>query len=244
MFKEIDKKKSILDKKRPLTQKQLNILKGVFDVELTYNSNAIEGNTLTISETKVVLEDGITVGKGKSLREHLEVINHKEAIDYIRDIVSNNIDISEIVIKDLHHIILKSINNEEAGIYRTSNVLISGSQHRPPEHFLVKDKMQELIEWYDANKNIMHPIELASQFHFRFVHIHPFIDGNGRSARLLMNLILLRSGYPMAIIRMKNRLEYMESLEKASTTGNLIDFFNIVIKEVDKSLETYLYLLN
>ena len=243
MFQSIDDKKAVLDSKRPLSKEALDNLRRYFDVELTYNSNAIEGNTLTITETKVILEDGITIGKGKSLREHLEVINHKEAIDYVDDIVSRNIDISESVIKDIHHIILKSINNENAGKYRNTNVLISGSAHRPVEHFLVEEKMRELVQWYDANKNKMHPIELAAEFHFRFVYIHPFIDGNGRTARLLMNLIFMRNGYPIAVIKNDARDEYMKALEPASTSGNLNDFVDIVVIAVDKSLDTYLYIV-
>ena len=180
MFDKITKKKAILDSKRPFDREMLNNLKKYFDVELTYNSNAIEGNTLTITETKVILEDGLTIGKGKSLREHLEVINHKEAIDYIEDIVNKNFDISERVIKNLHYIILKSIDNKNAGEYRSSNVLISGSAHKPVEHFLVSERMTELVEWYKENKDKLNPIELAAEFHFRFVYIHPFIDGNGR----------------------------------------------------------------
>ncbi|WP_241428157.1 Fic family protein [Clostridium sp. DJ247] len=175
MFKDIDNKKKLLDSKRPLNKTAVENLKKYFDVELTYNSNAIEGNALTISETKVILEDGLTIGKGKSLKEHLEVINHKEAIDYVDDIVNKDIDISERVIKDLHYIILKSIDNKNAGEYRQNNVLISGSQHKPAEHFLVREKMLELIEWYNKNKNRLHPIELAAEFHFRYVYIHPFI---------------------------------------------------------------------
>ena len=243
MFQCIDDKKAVLDSKRPSSKEALDNLKRYFDVELTYNSNAIEGNTLTITETKVILEDGITIGKGKSLREHLEVINHKEAIDYVDDIVSRNIDISESVIKDIHHIILKSINNENAGKYRNTNVLISGSAHRPVENFLVAEKMGELIKWYDANKNNMHPLELAAEFHFRFVYIHPFIDGNGRTARLLMNLILMRNGYPIAVIKNDDRDEYMKAVETASTSGNLNDFVDIVVNAVDKSLDTYLYIV-
>ncbi|NFH92016.1 Fic family protein [Clostridium botulinum] len=242
MFTNVDNKKSILDSKRPLNKEALDNLKKYFDVELTYNSNAIEGNTLTVTETKVILEDGITIGKGKTLREHLEVINHKEAIDYIDDIVSKDIDISERVIKDLHYIILKSINNKNAGKYRDTNVLISGSRHRPVEHILVAEKMQELIKWYKENKEKLHPIELAAEFHFRYVYIHPFIDGNGRSARLLMNLILMRNGYPISVIKNEDRDEYMKALEKASTTGDAKDFINIVANAVDKSLDTYLYI--
>ena len=156
---------------------------------------------LTITETKVILEDGLTIGGGKSLREHLEVLNHKEAIDYVQDVVSKEFDLSERVIRDLHHIILKSIDNPNAGVYRKAN----GSMHRPPEYFLVEDKMRELLDWYHENKQTMHPVKLAALFHFKYVYIHPNfpskgrlfceqnarepIDGNGRSARLLMNLI-------------------------------------------------------
>jgi Fic family protein len=243
MFKEIDTKKDLLDSKRPLSRVAAENLKRYFDVELTYNSNAIEGNTLTITETKVILEDGLTIGRGKSLREHLEVINHKEAIDYIDDIVSKDIDISERVIKDLHYIILKSIDNRNAGEYRQSNVLISGSKHKPVEYFLVREKMAELIEWYATNKDKKHPIELAAEFHFRYVYIHPFIDGNGRTARLLMNLILMRKGYPITVIRTEDRDEYMKALETASVEGNLEEFIRIVAEAVDRSLDTYLYLV-
>ncbi|MDS0526913.1 Fic family protein [Clostridium sp. SHJSY1] len=243
MFLEIDRKKKLLDSKRPLDKEALNNLKKYFDVELTYNSNAIEGNTLTITETKVILEDGLTIGKGKSLREHLEVINHKEAIDYIEDIVIKNLNISEGVIKNLHYIILKSIDNKNAGEYRQSNVLISGSKHRPVEHYLVKEKMTELLEWYSGNKDKIHPIELATEFHFRYVYIHPFIDGNGRTARLLMNLILMRNGYPITIIRNEDRDEYMKALESASIENNLEDFLKIVSNALDRSLDTYLYIV-
>ncbi|WP_027625274.1 Fic family protein [Clostridium lundense] len=242
MFNEIDNKKTLLDNKRPFNKVAIDNLKKYFDVELTYNSNAIEGNTLTITETKVILEEGLTIGRGKSLREHLEVINHKEAIDYIEDIVNKNIDISERVVRDLHHIILKSIDNKNAGEYRKVNVLISGSQHRPVEHFLVQEKMNELVNWYKDNKDKLHPIELAAKFHFKYVYIHPFIDGNGRTARLLMNLILMRSGYPITVIRTEERDEYMKTLEKASVDGNIDDFVKVVANAVNRSLDTYLYI--
>ncbi|MCU7209644.1 Fic family protein [Turicibacter sp. 1E2] len=239
----LGEKKQLLDSKRPLSREVLMNLKKYFDVEFTYNSNAIEGNTLTITETKVILEDGLTIGGGKSLREHLEVLNHKEAIDYVQDVVSKEFDLSERVIRDLHHIILKSIDNSNAGVYRKANVLISGSMHRPPEYFLVEDKMKELLDWYHENKETMHPVKLAALFHFKYVYIHPFLDGNGRSARLLMNLILLRNGYPLTIIRNSDRVDYMSALEKASTTGNTDDFVEFIAKAVDRSFDTYLYLI-
>ena len=242
MFEIIDSKKESLDVKRPLSRIAVENLKKYFDVELTYNSNAIEGNTLTITETKVILEDGLTIGKGKSLKEHLEVINHKEAIDYVEDIVSEDTDVSERVIKDLHYLILKSIDNKYAGEYRQNNVIISGSKHIPVEHFLVKEKMTELIEWYNCSKNKKHPIELAAEFHFRYVYIHPFTDGNGRTARLLMNLILMRNGYPITVIRTENREEYMKALELASLEGKLEGFIKIISGAVDRSLDTYLYI--
>ncbi|MDB8550934.1 Fic family protein [Turicibacter sanguinis] len=243
MFTLLEEKKKLLDSKRPLSREVLTNLKKYFDVEFTYNSNAIEGNTLTITETKVILEDGLTIGGGKSLREHLEVLNHKEAIDYIQDVVSKEFDLSERVIRDLHHIILKSIDHSNAGVYRKANVLISGSMHQPPEYFLVEDKMRELLDWYYKNKETMHPVKLAALFHFKYVYIYPFIDGNGRSARLLMNLILLRNGYPLTVIRNTDRVDYMSALEKVSTTGNTDDFVEFVAQAVDRSLDTYLYLI-
>lgn len=243
MFQGVDSKKSILDSKRPLSQHILKNLKQYFDVELTYNSNAIEGNTLTITETKVILEEGLTIGRGKSLTEHLEVINHQEAINYIEDIVNKNIDISERVIKDLHAIILKSIDNQNAGVYRKNNVLISGSKHRPVEYMFVEEKMHELIQWYDKMKHQLHPVELAALFHFKYVYIHPFIDGNGRTARLLINLILLRNGYPIAVIKNEDRSEYMKALENASVHGDTKAFIEIIIQAVESSLDTYLYMI-
>lgn len=243
MFEKVDEKKKLLVSKRPFSKIATDNLKKYYDVELTYNSNAIEGNTLTITETKVVLEDGITIGKGKTLKEHLEVINHKEAIDYVEEIVTKNIDISETVIKNLHYIILKSINNENAGKYRNVNVLISGSKHRPPEHFLVEEQMRELICWYNGNKEKLHPIELAAIFHHKFTYIHPFIDGNGRSARLLTNLILMRSGYPICVIKIEDRDEYMSALEKASVNNEYTDFIKIIENAVEVSLDMYLYIL-
>lgn len=162
-------------------------------------------------------------------------------MEYIEDIVDKNIDITESVIKNLHYIILKTINNENAGRYRNVNVLISGSKHRPPEHFLVPQKMQGLIKWYDENKSKLYPIKLAAEFHHKFTLIHPFIDENDRCGRLLMNLILMRCGYPITVIRMEDRNEYMSALEKASVENNLEDFMGIVAAAVNRSLDTYLY---
>lgn len=243
MFKNIGLKKAKLDKIN-LSKDVLKNLKAYFDIEWTYNSNAIEGNTLTLTETKMVIEEGITVGKGKKLSDHLEVINHKEAIDYVEDLVKRKITISEGAIKYINYILLKNIDSNNAGIYRNANVLISGSRHKPPINIIVPEMMKELIEWYKENKEKLHPVELAAIFHYKLTYIHPFTDGNGRTGRLMMNLILMQYGYPPAIIRIEDRTEYMECLEKASVENSLESFIKLIASEVEKSLDTYLYLAN
>ena len=237
MFKEIDSKKALLNAKRPLPEYTLKSIRENLLLEWTYNSNAIEGNTLTLLETKVVLE-GITVG-GKTLREHLEVINHREAIFYVEDIVKKNESLTEWQIKGIHNLVLKGINDNYAGSYRDQQVIISGAKHIPPEPFLVKDKMEELIKWYDNGKEL-HPVERAAMLHIIFVGIHPFIDGNGRTSRLLLNLELMKNGYPPIIIRAENRLKYYIALDKAHTTNSNVDFTQLVVDELDKTFDLYL----
>ncbi|ACB86122.1 Fic family protein [Natranaerobius thermophilus] len=242
MFKELEEKKQKLDEKRPLSKEQVKQLKQYFDVEFTYNSNAIEGNTLSLRETKVILEDGITVGKGKSMREHLEVINHKEAIDYIENLIKEKADISEKIIKEVHYLVLKGIDDDNAGKYRTTNVLISGSDHKPPEHYLVPEKMEKLVSWYKNKQNKLHTIELATYFHHHLTSIHPFVDGNGRLARLLMNFILVQDGYPLTVIKAEDRESYMEALELASTKMDYSKLLEMMEKAVNDSFETYFYI--
>lgn len=240
-FEKIDFLKKELDDLRPLPSAAVRNLEEVYRVEWTYNSNAIEGNTLTLLETKLVLEEGLTIG-GKKLREHFEVINHSEAISYVQDVVSRNIELSEYVIKSIHHLVLKNIEDENAGRYRMINVKISGSQHTPPHFTVVPEKMEKLVQWYHEQKDQLHPIELAAQFHFQFVYIHPFSDGNGRTARLLMNLILMNDGFPPAIVKAANdaRLKYYESLEEASIRDNLKPFIQLIAGCVEDSLQKYI----
>ena len=206
------------------------------------NSNAIEGNTLTLLETKVVLE-GITVG-GKSLREHLEVVNHKEAILYLEDIIRNKEPFSEWQIKNIYHLVLKGINDKYAGNYRDQQVMISGAQHLPPAPFLLKEKMNEFIEWYSTKAQELHPVERTAMVHIIFVGIHPFVDGNGRTSRLLLNLELMNNGYPPIVIKNANRLEYYSALDKAHTTGENFDFVSLVVKETNDMLDRYISLCN
>jgi Fic family protein len=212
MFGQIDQKKARLDANRPLPKYTLRSLREKLLLEWTYNSNAIEGNTLTLNETKVVLE-GITVG-GKMIREHLEVINHRDAITYGEKIVQNKEPLSEWQIKNLHRLLLKGINDEYAGVYRDQQVFISGAKHTAPAPFLIKEQMEQLMNWYELESKQLHPVTRGAMLHAIFVGIHPFIDGNGRTSRLLLNLELLKEGFPPIVIKVENRLDYYEALVK------------------------------
>lgn len=213
------------------------------EIEYTYDSNRIEGNTLTLNETELVVNKGITIA-GKGMREHLEAINHKEAIDFVKDIARNNVPVTESVLKDIHAIVLHSIDKENAGRYRSVPVIISGSRHIPPQPYLLGPMMEELFRWYEQHKDTMHPVVLAANMHEKFVSIHPFIDGNGRTARLVMNLILIQHGYPIANIKGDNdtRLRYYQALEQASSGDNTA-FVEFVEDVVTESLEHYLSIL-
>lgn len=205
---EVDRLKSQLDALRPLPSELLENLREVYNIRLTYHSNAIEGNTLTQSETQIVVEKGITIG-GKSLREHLEAINHVEAIDFIRDLSKSNEPITEWEIRQIHSLVCKG--DRQAGAYRTINVMASGTDYRYPDALRIPELMQEFGAWLSLEKSL-HPIEMAAEVHYRFVSIHPFSDGNGRTARLLMNLVLLRAGYPIAVIKTEDRAAYIEAI--------------------------------
>ena len=243
LLNQIHQKKEQLNKLRPLSDAQVKNLKNVYDLQLTYNSNAIEGSTLTYSETKLILNEGITIG-GKSMNEHLEAINHKEAISFIEEIA--NINTKEITltdIKNIHHLVLKGIDNKNAGAYRTQNVGVvksDGEIHSFAEPLKIEEEMNEFIEWLDS-QTIEEPILLAALVHLKFVSIHPFIDGNGRTARLLMNLVLLQNGYPQAIIKVSNRAEYIQAIEKyqQSSDNDYSDFYRVVLQSVNDSLDLY-----
>lgn len=240
-FDELDNKKAILDRKRPLPKETLKSLEENFKLEWTYNSNAIEGNTLTLKETKVVLE-GITIG-GKTMREHLEAINHKEAIEFLEELINDNREFSEMDIKNIHALVLKGIDDENAGRYRTENVIISGATHIPPESVIVPELMEKLIYRYDEWKEKYHPIVVAALLHAEFVKIHPFIDGNGRTARLLMNFETMKNGYPPIIIKTEQRHSYYDALDKGAITGDYTDFVKMVAKQAEGMLDLYLKLI-
>ena len=236
-FKEVDEKLSKLNSKRPLSKEATESLQNAINLEWTYNSNGIEGNTLTLKETKVVLE-GITIG-GKSVKEHLEAINHENAIEYLDGLTKDKSEISEWNIKGLHQLILKGIDDDNAGRYRNHNVIISGAKHRPPEYIKVPELMEKLMMNYDEWDKY-HPIIRAALLHGELVKIHPFIDGNGRTSRLIMNMDLMISGYVPVIIKKDNRLKYYEALDKAHTTGDYTDFVKIITKAENEMLDRYL----
>ncbi len=240
-FKGVDEKLAILNSKRPLSKATLKSLEENNILNWTYNSNAIEGNTLTLRETKVVLE-GITIG-GKSLKEHLEVINHKDAILFLEELVKKDENISEWNIKNIHSLILKEIDNENAGKYRLENVKISGASKVPPDYLKVPEEMEKLIDRYENWKQY-HPLVKAALLHGEFVFIHPFVDGNGRTARLLMNFEAMKSGYLPIIIKADVRAKYYDALDMAMLKGDYTDFIKLIVEEENKILDQYLEITN
>ena len=198
---EIDALRARLCSLRPLPAEALKKIEEAFNIEYTYESNRIEGTTLTLQETELVVNEGLTIS-GKSMREHLEAINHAEAIDYIRDFAKSDVVISEHTIKEIHALVLHGIDRENAGRYRTVPVRISGSAHTPPQPYLLAEQMQVFMSKFaEMEAQKVHPVLIAAYLHEVLVRIHPFIDGNGRTARLLMNLYLLRSGYMLVNLK-------------------------------------------
>ena len=240
----IDQLKGWLDSFRPLPVSIVAELKKLYDVRFTYNSNAIEGNTLTQSETALILESGITIG-GKTLREHLEVIGHKDAIDYIEALAQQEIAISEWEIKQIHNLVMRAITPEEAGRYRQLDVKAAGTEYIYPPHYLLPDLMQQFVEWLNSESTkSLHPLEYAVEAHFRFVTIHPFRDGNGRTGRLLMNLLLLRSGYPIVVISNQIRQAYIEAIAEAQKQNAGINkLTDLVVDAAQSSLVETLQVL-
>jgi Fic family protein len=232
--------KAKLDAARPLPQHTLASLREKFTLEWTYHSNAIEGNTLTLRETTVVLE-GITVG-GKSLREHFEAVNHRDAIRYVEEIVAKQEPLTEWQIRNIHMLVLKGIDDGEAGRYRQENVVISGASTVPPDFLHLPAEMAALVGWYEQAGG-MSPIERAAELHTRFVKVDPFIDGNGRTGRLLLNFELMKFGYPPAVIRKEDRLGYYDALDEACVSGTFEGITRLVAESVQRSLDTYLQVL-
>ena len=245
MLKEVDVQKEQISALRPLPEEALKKIQDALDIEYTYESNRIEGNTLTLQETALVVNEGVTIS-GKSMREHLEAINHAEAISYIKDIAKQDIEISERTIKEIHALILHGIDRENAGRYRTVPVMISGSTHMPPQPYLIEKQMEDFIlrfKQMEAEK--VHPVLIAAYLHDELVRIHPFIDGNGRTSRLLMNLYLLRHGYVIITLKGSNdaKVNYYKALEMSHTEQLPEDFQKLVIEAEIAALQKYLSIM-
>ncbi len=239
---EIDALKTKLDTFREFDSYRIT---QALELEYTFESNRIEGNTLTLRETDLVINEGLTVS-GKSMREHLEAINHQEAIGYIKHLMEKNSLLNEREVLSIHNLILRGIHPEDAGRYRKVQVMIKGSTYMPPQPFMVSKQMEDYFIWYEANKNSLHPVLLAGEMHERLVTIHPFIDGNGRTSRLVMNLVLLSHGYIIANIKgdYENRMQYYQTLEKAQITSDKEDFLLFIAQIEKESLERYLDIIS
>lgn len=236
----IDIRKNELDNLRPLPAIAVKKLREQFEIEMTYNSNAIEGNSLTLKETFLVINEGITV-RNKPLKDHLEARGHKEALDYLLELTDRKkkIAFSEKIIRELHYLISKEIEKEWAGRYRNSNVVIGGAKHKPIDALFVKEEMEKLINWYKKESREMNIIELAAILQHKFVYIHPFFDGNGRASRLLMNLLFLQKGYPIVTILRNDRPKYYKVLQEADK-GKYKSLVTFIAQAALRSLDIYL----
>jgi Fic family protein len=235
----IEEKKQKLNKLRPLSKSLVNRLREQIIIEWTYNSNAIEGTSLSLRETELIIEHGLTI-KGKPLKEHFEAINHKDAILFLEDLIKKGkFTLNQLLIRQIHKLILKEIDNENAGRYREVDVKITGSKFIPPSAAIVSAKMREFEKWLRAKKSKKFLIDYASLAHFKLVDIHPFIDGNGRTARLVMNLILMNKGFPPTVILKTDRQKYYQTLDLAHK-GRLGPFINFIGRNIDRSLIWYL----
>ena len=236
----IEDKLKALNELRPLPPSAVKKLQEQFKIEMTYNSNGIEGNSLTLKETFLVINEGITI-KGKPLRDHLEAKNHYEALEFLSGLVEKNRKqtLSERLIRGLHQLVVQETEKEWAGKYRNSDVIIGGAEHKPPAASDVPYEMEKLIKWWKQNQRKLPIVELAALIHHRLVYIHPFFDGNGRVARLVMNLLLLQAGYPLVIVLKNDRKKYYRVLTQADK-GNFVPFVRFIAQTIERSLDVYL----
>ena len=234
----IDRKKKELDGCRPLTEGEVARLTEEFIVEYTYNSNAIEGNTLTLRETDMVLR-GLTIDQ-KPLKEHMEAVGHKDAFDFVCELVKSNEPITERIIKQIHYLVLAD-KKDDRGVYRRVPVRIMGASHEPAQPYLIEQKMEQLL--IDYNNSSEHIITKLAKFHIEFEGIHPFIDGNGRTGRLLVNLELMKAGYPPIDIKFTDRLSYYNAFDEYYVKHNLSAMEKLFAGYVNQRLDMYLDML-
>ena len=240
-FERIEELKAELDTRRPLTQGELERLNEEFMIEFTYNSNAIEGNTLTLQETAMVLE-GITIDQ-KPLKDHLEAVGHKDAFLYVQDIVSNKMPLTEFVIKNIHSLVLMN-KPEDKGVYRRVPVRIMGALTEPVQPYMIEPKITELLAENEKRKSKMNIIERVARFHLEFESIHPFIDGNGRTGRLLMNFELMQNGYPPINVKFTDRKRYYDAFDSYSRNQDATPMTNLIAEYVTERLEQYLRVID
>jgi len=243
-IKSLEEKLKLLNDFRPLEPTVLRKIKEQFELEMTYNSNAIEGNSLTLKDTFWVINEGLTI-KGKPLKDHLEAKNHKEALDFLYEVIEKDKKntISEHFIKQLHQLVVKDSQNDIAGRYRGGDVYISGADHRPPSFLDVPHLMRDLLNWLTENRKKHHVVELAALLHHKMTNIHPFWDGNGRVSRLVMNILILEAGYPLAIVLKNDRKRYYRVLAEADK-GSFKPICEFIAQSVLRGLNIYLKLLS
>ncbi len=249
LYHQLDELKCCLDSFRPIAPATIQDMQNIWDIQYTYESNCIEGNSLTLDETRHVIEKGLTIG-GKPLNDHLEAINHQEAIHYIRELAARDSHFNERTLLNIHALILKGIRERDAGSYRRQPVFIlqsDGQRHEFPDVYLLPKLVEDYFLFYHDNKDDMHPVAMAAHLHQRLVNIHPFIDGNGRTSRLVMNLHLLQHGYPVSIIdsEMEKRQVYYRLLSeyRGIADGDSKPFELFVAQKVKASLFEYLHFL-
>lgn len=240
MFLRVDSEKRELDRRRPLTPGELARLRDDFTINYTYNSNAIEGNTLTLSETRLVLE-GVTIDQ-KPLNDHLEAVGHRDAFQYMLTLVSEDDPLTERIIKELHSLVLMD-RPMDKGVYRRIPVMISGATHTPPQPYLVQPKMEQLLAEFAETKSHIHPLQRIAKFHLDFEGIHPFIDGNGRTGRLLLNFALMRAGYLPIDIKFTDRRRYYAAFEAYYAQGDIAPMVELVTGYEDEALKERLAIL-
>lgn len=240
IFEEIERKKEMLSSMRPLTQGEVERLREEFMVEFTYNSNAIEGNTLTLKETAMALE-GMTIDQ-KPLKDHMEAIGHRDAFLFIQDIATKNIPLSESVIKQIHSLVLID-RPDDKGVFRRIPVRIMGAHNEPVQPYLIEPRITSLLADNETWKETMNDIERVARFHLEFEGIHPFIDGNGRTGRLILNFELIRNGYPPINVKFTDRKRYYDAFDEYYRNENANKMIELIAGYVNKRLDDYLNVL-
>ncbi len=240
MFSSIDKKLNILKNSRPLSEAEIKALREQFLVEFTYETNAIEGSTITLDETYAIINDRITIA-GKPARDYLDTINHADAFEYLVSIVKENYEFDERLVKELHAIVLAN-NRENKGKYR--NVPVRVGSHNPPEPYLIQEEITKLFKHYNNELNDRHIVESIAIFHLMFENIHPFIDGNGRTGRLLINFELMKNGYPPINVKFTDREKYYDCFKDFDLKKEPSKMVELIKTYVEESLDEYLSIIN